>query len=188
MTCFNQIIRMMGYFVASSLLQMGCLVLDENHCLANGGDLACPGQRCLFETGRRVHTQTDDFGCSYIDANFSYHVHLTYGMPASFEMGGESDNLDTVEGILAALWEDDGAGSCPLDSPDRDDALDDLEDVYTDVHALRLRFEARGRVRASPANITDMEIDDVIQYNNAVKRWLDACSAPPASDESGTES
>lgn len=162
---------------------VGCIVLDEEHCLANGGDLACPGQLCLIEAGKRVKSRTDALGCTFHPVDDDRHLHARYGLPAAVELTEGDNNLDTVEGILIALREDHGIeGSCPLDGTVLQDEFDEVIARHADIDILRARMEKRWRVRTGPAKLTQEEVDSVVAYNKAVQTWLDACLEKAASE------
>lgn len=164
-------------------LQVGCIVLDEEHCLANGGDLACPGQYCLIETWQKAEAKTDALGCTFRPDIYDFHLHLKYGLPAAVERDPYEGYLDTLEGVLVALRENnDVEDSCPLDSPALQEEFDEVLESYAGVYVVRARMEGHGRVSTTTTQITLEEAESVEAYNDAVDAWLDACLAKAASE------
>jgi hypothetical protein len=184
--------RSIRFMLIFTLLQTGCLELDEEHCLANGGDLACPGQRCLIQTNADKETMSDELGCSYVDENAAYHLHLTYGLPANFRISDGHRNMDTVEGILTAWRDEEGlSSSCSLDGKTGElgEASDILFDEYGEqIYFLRMILEDRVRVRTNRVGLYVEHRDAVHAYNTAMKDWLDACAAETALEGTVDES
>lgn len=184
--------RIMGCIVILASVVTGCLQLDEDHCLANGGDLACGGQRCLLQTGPESVTDgemvTDELGCSLSDGTPPFHFHLTFGLPADLAMSGGHSNLDTVEGILSAWREErDPAGSCALGEEDddlRDEYVDLVEQYVVGTHIIRANIEDRRRVSATNNTFDDADNAALEAYKDAMTAWLDACSLKVASQAS----
>lgn len=185
----GRVVMLIGGVMALSSIQVGCLVLNEDHCLANGGDLACPGRMCLVQTGPRVETVSDDFGCSeapFTNNPVHEHAKARFGLPAELELGQSTTPLDTVEGILLETQEDRGfVESCSLDDRGLEAELAILEMRYLVVQEIRDRLEHEAPKTGSRSIITlsQEEADAIGDYSRAVDDWLDDCKRlqnPPA--------
>lgn len=183
----GRIAQVMSCIAVLFSMQLGCLVLDEGHCLANGGDLACSGQICLVQTESTIGTISSDAGCADRDRflkNPKGHVHAEFGLPAAFELDMGPDDrgvsgLDTVEGILFEAQEEQGiVDLCSLEDPNLADESDDLDVRYSEIQPIRNRLENEGKdVRRNDVILFDQdgESNAVKDYNRAVAAWLDKC-------------
>jgi hypothetical protein len=162
-----------GVLLMTSLTQVGCLVLHEDHCLANGGDLACPGKRCLLKTLPAKPEMSDELGCSYRGYDPTYHVNARYGLPADYEIGRDgAKEMDSVEDVLSALIEEHGiAGSCGITTH----GTEEIQATYVGVEALRSRLDTGMLVRRNATKLTRDEVQAIHAYNAAVDSWLNTC-------------
>lgn len=166
------------------LTQAACLVLDEDHCLSNGGDLACGSPTCVMQTGPHEQTMSNDIGCAMAGYDSTYQLRLPFGLPAELESSRSGvDDLDSLEGVLAELIEEnDLGGVCELD-----DDTEVIVDHHANVRIIRSRLDSRDYVRKQRTAITGTEIEAVQAYNEAVNAWLDDCRAKASAEGSGAQ-
>lgn len=177
-----------GVVLCASMLvltQAACLVLDEDHCLSNGGDLACGGSKCLMQTGPTVKTMSNDIGCSYSGYDPTYQLRLPFGLPAELESSRSGvDDLDSLEGVLTELIEEnDFGGVCDLE----DDLVEEIVEHHVNLHIIRNRLDSWEYTRKMRTKITVSEAEAVTAYNDDVTAWLDDCRAKASAEGSGAQ-
>lgn len=167
------------------LSQAACLVLDEDHCLSNGGDLACGGAKCVMQTGPNVKTMSDDIGCAPSGYDPTYQLRLPFGLPAKLESPRSGvDDLDSLEGVLTELIEENGLGGvCDLD----DDPVEEIVENHDNLHIIRSRLDSGEYIRKARMKITETEVAAVKAYGRDVSAWLNDCREKASVEASGAQ-
>lgn len=154
-----------------------CVELDTSHCLAKGGDLECgAGKMCVIALAAGRAPGDDGDGCA-TDVSTDF-IRLPYGLPAA--RGADADSsVDTLAGVLSRVI----GSSCALD-----DAITDVEDEWEAIAEIRRRLGKRSRVRASTADLTQSDVDEIYRFVLAVDGWVDDCGGqtPGETDTGGT--
>jgi hypothetical protein len=94
----------------------GCVRLDEEHCIVNGGDFACEeGRKCAMEYTAVTESSDRGDGCVSDRGTAGYFgeyfVHVKYGLPEALgENSGVEEDLDSLV-CLHARWTRARAGA-----------------------------------------------------------------------------
>lgn len=161
----------------------GCLELDTEHCLAQGGDLGCNGLRCYIPTAMTVDPISDEHGCELTDIaptldQKEHHLHVKYGLPASAENPGDPRDDDSVSGILRLSAEARNLSSCSIDI-----GSETIFEIYDDgIGAIRERLEERGRTRRIQTRVSEADVKLIKSFRSAINDWLEGCQEQPAGE------
>lgn len=155
----------------------GCVRLDEEHCIVNGGDFACPdeGQLCATEIeGFREPSDAGD-GCVSIEGTERYFeeylVHVKYGLPSSlWPHGAEEDDVDSVAGVLVRAVEEQGL-ECEVDA----ESVRELEPLWRGVRSVRGYLERRDRVSVDAMTLQVGQVGAIEGFNAGVDGWVNGC-------------
>lgn len=166
-----------GFMILASFQSLGCLELNDSHCLARGGDFACISQVCLLQIGPDQGSTTDEIGCSDQGYDTGLHIRVKYGLPAGLDFNDSLDDLDTLQGVMGTVREDNGfEGHCSLHDPDLEIEFDAVKASHKRIQDLREHIDKR-RLALKYAEIGQEENVWVEDFNAKVGIWSDACRA-----------
>ena len=166
------------------LLGAGCVRLDEEHCIVNGGDFACDdGRLCVTDIDRRTEPSDEGDGCvleDQVDETLEDHfVRVQYGLPRSLGSNAKDaeaamDDTQSVVGVLfLATAEREVDEVC---APD-EDITRSFEPQWRAVFEVREFLERPTRVRASSAGLSPEQVEAIEAFDAAINEWLEECEA-----------
>ncbi len=155
----------------------GCVRLDEDQCIVNGGDFACDEERiCAAEIDQIIELSDRGDGCLLtqgFDYDFdTYFVHVKYGLPESLGARGSDpfEDLQSVTGVLVRAVEELEDG-CTID----ESIVRRLEPRWRAVNAVRMFLDRKDRVRADSAALEPAHVQAIEDFNDAIDEWVDEC-------------
>lgn len=161
----------------------GCLRLDPDHCMINGGDLACGGDFCVIGTGARPELMDD--GCidavGYVPSGF---VHVEYGIPSRLGGSDDVDDLDSVAGVVATAAQHDGSSvACAT----AETSLAVLLEPWVGAAVIRGHLERPDHVRKQAVVLDQTQAEAIYMFNQAVGQVIANCTYTASDAASSTE-
>lgn len=173
--------RTLHLTTALSLTLSGCVRLEEDHCIINGGDFACEhGRMCITEIVEITERSDRGDGCIDIEGIDydvdAYFVHVKYGLPDSLRARTDdaAEDVSSVTGVLdravEALGVDD-VEECVVSEP----IVRQFEDEWREVKAIRAFLDQRARVSVESATLEPLQVEAIRGFNDAIDGWLQGC-------------
>jgi hypothetical protein len=155
----------------------GCIRINPEHCIVNGGEFLCADRRCAMTRG--IQAEGDEDGC--VDEVASGFVHVKYGLPSRLGALGDED-LDTVNGVLLRVVSESGvAAECVIN----EDVVIAVAGPWARVDKVRKHLDRSGRTLETSARPTQDQVDAISVFNYAVDYFVEVCdggTTPTGSD------
>lgn len=165
--------------IAMALLSASCIRLDEDHCIVNGGDLACDqGRMCVTEIEEIREPSDRGDGCILIDGidyDFdAYLVRVQYGLPEVMwpRIEPNENDVRSLGGVLVRAVQERGLGEvCVAD----EDVVLSFEPEWNEVDGVREFLDRPTRVRANTATLEPHHVEAIKDFDAAINVWLEEC-------------
>jgi hypothetical protein len=177
-------VRTIGTVVMSVVIgsaATGCVRLDEDHCIVNGGDFACDDRRmCVTEFDEATELSDQGDGCiriAGVDYDLdAYFVHVKYGLPDSLRARtlDAAEDVRSVTGVLVRATEEhevDDVEECIV----KESVVRQFEEEWQEVAAVRTFLDRNDRVRADSATLEPFHVDAIEKFNERIDEWLHEC-------------